>query len=44
MEPHDMDELASLIAEGLAPDADLPGVAARVTSWRTRFSGVHYVA
>ena len=44
MEPHDMDELASLIAAGLAPNADLVGVATRVTQWRTRFSGVHFTA
>jgi glycine hydroxymethyltransferase len=44
MGPEDMDELASLVADGLAPDADLAGVAARVTRWRSQFSGVHYTA
>jgi glycine hydroxymethyltransferase len=44
MKPHDMDELASLIADGLATDADLTDVATRVTSWRSRFSGVHFTA
>lgn len=44
MKPRDMDELASLIADGLAPEADLAGLAASVTRWRTRFSGVHFTA
>ncbi len=44
MKPHDMDELASLIADGLASDADLSDVAARVTGWRAQFSGVHFTA
>jgi len=44
MKPQDMDELAALIADGLAPDADPVGVATRVTRWRTRFSGVHFTA
>jgi glycine hydroxymethyltransferase len=44
MKPQDMDELASLIADGLAPDADLMGVATRVTRWRTQFAGVHFTA
>jgi glycine hydroxymethyltransferase len=44
MKPADMDELASLIADGLAPDATLGDVATRVTEWRTRFSGVHFTA
>jgi len=44
MKPSDMDELASLIAEGLSPDADVAAVAMRVSSWRTRFSGVHFTA
>lgn len=40
----DMDELATLVADGLAPDTDPAGVAERVTSWRGRFSGVHFTA
>lgn len=44
MQPGDMDDLAALIAGGLAPGADLAGVAADVTSWRSRFSGVHFTA
>ena len=44
MKPSDMDELASLIADGLAPDADLADVATLVTRWRSRFSGVHFTA
>jgi len=44
MKPGDMDELASMIADGLAPDADPSGVATRVAQWRTHFSGVHFTA
>ncbi|MGB3828083.1 MAG: aminotransferase class I/II-fold pyridoxal phosphate-dependent enzyme [Ornithinimicrobium sp.] len=44
MMPGDMAELASLIADGLHPEAELAGVATRVTRWRTRFSGVHFTA
>jgi glycine hydroxymethyltransferase len=44
MKADDMDERASLIADGLAPEADLGGVAARVTHWRSRWSGVHFTA
>lgn len=44
MEPDDMDDLASLIAAGLSLDVDRAEVAARVTSWRGRFSGVHFTA
>lgn len=44
MEPHDMDELASFIAEGLSPRSDHGDLATRVTTWRSRFSGVHFTA
>lgn len=44
MKPHDMDELASLIAEGLSLEVDHDDVAARVTAYRSRFSGVHFTA
>jgi glycine hydroxymethyltransferase len=44
MKPGDMEELASLIADALAPAVDLADVATRVTSWRSRFSGVHFTA
>jgi glycine hydroxymethyltransferase len=44
MKPSDMRQLASLIAASLAPESDLAEVAARVTEWRTRFSGVHFTA
>ncbi len=44
MLPGDMDDLASLIAGGLTPGADLADLAARVTRWRSRFSGVHFTA
>lgn len=44
MKPDDMDELASLIAAGLAPETDPAGVATRVTQWRSGFSGVHFTA
>jgi hypothetical protein len=33
-----------MIADGLAPDADPPGVAIRVAQWRSHFSGVHFTA
>jgi glycine hydroxymethyltransferase len=39
-----MDELAALIAGGLALEDDPAGVAAEVTQWRSRFSGVHFTA
>lgn len=44
MKPHDMDELASLIAEGLAHEVDHDDLASRVTTWRSRFCGVHFTA
>ena len=44
MTPHDMDDLASLVAAGLSVDVDPADVATRVTSWRSRFSGVHFTA
>lgn len=44
MKPHDMNELASLIAEGLSPEIDHADLATRVTTWRSRFSGVHFTA
>ncbi|MCW2737309.1 aminotransferase class I/II-fold pyridoxal phosphate-dependent enzyme [Nocardioides sp.] len=44
MKPHDMDELASLIAEGLSAEVDHGDLAARVTTYRSRFSGVHFTA
>jgi len=44
MGPGDMDGLASLLAEALAPGADLDDVATRVTAWRSRFGGVHFTA
>lgn len=44
MKPHDMDELATLVAEGLAPETDHDDLATRVTTWRSRFSGVHFTA
>lgn len=44
MGPGDMDGLASLLAEALAPGADLDDVATRVTAWRARFGGVHFTA
>lgn len=44
MKPRDMDELAALVAEGLAADVDHDDLAARVTAYRSRFSGVHFTA
>lgn len=44
MKPADMDDLASLIADGLSSGADLAGLAAQVTRWRSRFTGVHFTA
>ena len=44
MKPHDMDDLAALIAAGLSLDVDPADVAPRVTRWRSRFSGVHFTA
>ena len=44
MKAEDMDELASLIAEGLSPGCDHDDLATRVTRWRSRFSGVHFTA
>jgi glycine hydroxymethyltransferase len=42
MTESDMPALADLLARALHPDADLPGIAAEVTGWRSRFSGVHF--
>jgi glycine hydroxymethyltransferase len=42
--PGDMPELAGLIARGLDPGGDPPSVAADVSAWRRRFTGVHYTA
>ena len=39
-----MTELADLIADALAPRTDLTDVVARVTQWRSTFSGVHFTA
>jgi glycine hydroxymethyltransferase len=44
MKPHDMDELASLVAEGLSAVVDHDDLAPRVTAYRSRFSGVHFTA
>ena len=44
MKPADMTELADLIADALAPRTDLTDVVARVTQWRSTFSGVHFTA
>ncbi len=44
MKPHDMDDLASLVAAGLSPDVDPADLASRVTRWRSRFTGVHFTA
>jgi len=44
MGPEHMEELASLVADGLGPQPDLAAVAARVTDFRARFSGVHFTA
>ena len=44
MKPTDMPELADLIADALTPGADPTAVAARVTQWRSTFSGVHFTA
>lgn len=44
MKTHDMAELASLIAEGLSAEGDHDGLAARVTTYRSRFAGVHFTA
>jgi glycine hydroxymethyltransferase len=44
MKPGDMADLASLVADGLESGTDLPAVAARVTEWRSHFSGVHFTA
>ena len=44
MRPHDMDDLAGLIAEGLASEVDHEDLAARVAAWRSWFSGVHFTA
>ncbi len=40
----DLPALASFIARGLDPALDPANVAAEVTHWRTRFSGVHFTA
>jgi len=46
MTESDMPTLAGFLARALDvdadPDADLPAVAAEVTAWRQRFSGVHF--
>ena len=39
-----MPELAGLIAAGLDDAVDPGAVAAEVTAWRRRFSGVHFTA
>jgi glycine hydroxymethyltransferase len=44
MGPDDMAELASLIAEGLSAEGDHDDLATRVTTWRSRFSGIHFTA
>lgn len=44
MKPADMGELASLIADALSPGCDSKAIAARVTQWRSQFSGVHFTA
>lgn len=44
MTGEDMPVLASFIARGLDPDTDPESVAAEVTDWRKRFSGVHFTA
>jgi glycine hydroxymethyltransferase len=45
MAPADMDELAELIAEALAPGDDdrLAGLAFRTTTFRSRFDRLHYI-
>lgn len=46
MTESDMPTLAGFLARALNvdadPDADLPAVAAKVTAWRQRFSGIHF--
>jgi glycine hydroxymethyltransferase len=50
MTADDMPQLAALVARGLAADGgpatdgDPAAVAAAVTAWRGRFSGVHFTA
>lgn len=44
MKPEHMAEVADFIARGLDLDSDPALVAAEVTSWRSQFSGVHYIA
>ncbi len=44
MSADDMGELAGLVADGLDTGVDPAGVAERVTSWRSQFSGVHFTA
>jgi glycine hydroxymethyltransferase len=44
MTPDDMPELARFIARGLDPETDPATVAADVTAWRARFSGVAFTA
>jgi len=39
-----MPALASFVTRGLDPDIDPAAVAAEVTAWRKRFSGVHFTA
>jgi len=42
MTADDMPALASFIARGLDPSAELSTLAAEVTAWRRQFSGVHF--
>ncbi|GIH94023.1 serine hydroxymethyltransferase [Planobispora siamensis] len=44
MTEEDMPVLASFVARGLDEDVDPATVAAEVTAWRGRFSGVHFTA
>lgn len=44
MTPDDMPDLARFIARGLDPEMDPSTVAADVTAWRARFSGVAFTA
>ena len=39
-----MPELAGLITARLDGRVDPPGVAAEVSAWRKRFSGIHFTA
>lgn len=42
MTESDMPTLAGFLARALDVDTDLPAVAAEVTAWRQRFSGIHF--